>query len=103
HHTIEFTWEEKRCTPKSPLAELGDRPNGVESERAKGERKLEGTLAIRGRQHLLNPGETRDVELEIAVPEGLRPSRLYCGCVPFEQARLQLDLEILADAEEEAK
>jgi len=103
HHTIEFTWKEKRCTPKTSLAELGDKPNGVKSERSKGEGKLEGMLAIRGRQHLLNPGETRDVELEIDVPEGLRPSRLYCGCVPFEQARLQLDLEILADAEEEAK
>jgi hypothetical protein len=103
HHSIEFTWEEKRCTPKSFLAELGDTPNGVKSERSKGEGGLKGMLAIKSRQRLLNPGETREVELEIAVPEELRPGRLYCGCVPFEQARLQLDLEILADAEEEAK
>jgi uncharacterized membrane protein len=103
HHTIEFTWEEKRCAQQSFLAQLAHAPKGVKSEHSKSEGELEGTLAIKARQRLLNPGETRDVELEIAVPERLRPGRLYCGCVAFEQARLQLDLEILADAEEKVK
>lgn len=46
----------------------------------------------------LLPGETRDFEIEISLPEDLKRNRRYSGKATFENARLLLDIEVLGNS-----
>jgi hypothetical protein len=40
------------------------------------------------------PGETKEMDIEISLPANVKKNRLYSGEVPFENARLLLDIEV---------
>lgn len=55
-------------------------------------------VRVRAEGRLLQPGESRLVELEFDPPASLRRHRRYSGSVRFENARLRFDLEIVEGA-----
>ena len=51
-------------------------------------------IKIISKTAFLQPGETREMDLEISLPANVKRNRRYSGEVPFENARLLLDIEV---------
>lgn len=100
---VECIWEPKRCSRSGFLEEWthrGEAPMGEGQREAGAEQGIAGILSISAQSRELRVGETREIKLSISVPERLSPGRVYCGCVPFEQTQLRLELELLDDWKE---
>jgi hypothetical protein len=100
---VELIWEPKRCSQHGVLEAMargGEAHLREKSGEPDMEHEIKGMIAIGARDRHLRLGETREITLTISVPDRLKPGRLYCGCVPFEQSRLRLELEVLEDVKE---
>lgn len=47
---------------------------------------------------VLLPGETQELQLEISLPTNIKKNRRYRGAVRFDDAALQLDIEVLGNS-----
>jgi hypothetical protein len=55
-------------------------------------------IRILSKVDVLPPGESRDLEIEISLPDNLKKGRRYNGEVSFENALLLLDIEVLENS-----
>lgn len=56
-------------------------------------------IKILSEAEVLLPEETQEVKLEISFPDNLKKNRRYSGSVHFENAVVQLDIEVLGNSE----
>lgn len=47
---------------------------------------------------VLAPGETRELQLEISLPDSIKKNRRYRGVVQFDNAALQLNIEVIGNS-----